>query len=71
MKEANSMTPAKFIAARQALGLTQTEFGKRIGVTKRQVIRMEKGDTPIRATYAELIRYIESAPDAIRHETGD
>jgi DNA-binding XRE family transcriptional regulator len=65
------MTPAKLIATRKALGLTQTEMGKRLGLSKRQMIRMETGQTPIRATYSELVRYIENAPGVPPAESGE
>lgn len=49
------MRPAEFKTARLKLDLTQAEMGKLIGVTKRQVINMEKGVSPIRQAYTVVI----------------
>jgi DNA-binding XRE family transcriptional regulator len=49
------VTPADLIAARAALGMTQTDLGAVLGLSKRQIIRLEKGDKPIRPIYADLV----------------
>lgn len=38
------MTPTEFREARQSLGLSQSDLGALMGLTKRQVIRIEAGD---------------------------
>jgi DNA-binding XRE family transcriptional regulator len=44
------MTPAEFQQARQTLGLSQSALGDLLGLTKRQIIRIEGGDLrPIHA----------------------
>ena len=65
------MTPAKLIAKRKTLGMTQAQLADRLGLNRRQIIRMEKGETPIRSAYSELLRYIESAPGAHPANKGD
>lgn len=57
------MRPAEFRTARLKLGLTQSQAGEALGLSKRQVMRMENGHTPIRAAYAKLITIIEPPPD--------
>jgi DNA-binding XRE family transcriptional regulator len=44
------MTAAEFQQARQSLGLSQSALGNLLGLTKRQIIRIEAGDLrPIHA----------------------
>ncbi len=42
-----TMTPAQFKAARDALGLTQEQLAKAIGVERNTVSRWECGESPI------------------------
>lgn len=56
------MIPAEFMAARKALGMTQAAMGQRLGLTKRQVRNLEKGKTPIREAYAQLIGHMTARP---------
>jgi len=49
------MTPADLTAARETLGMTQTDLGAVLGLSKRQIIRLEKGDIAIRPIYADLV----------------
>lgn len=37
------MTPDEFLAARKRLGLTQAEMGERLGLSERQIRRIEQG----------------------------
>ena len=69
------MRATDFKTARKQLGLTQTEMGERLGLTKRQVRNLETGVTPIRHAYAMLtlaaLRSDDSAPGASGHEKKD
>lgn len=67
------MRDAEFKKARKTLGLTQTEMGGFLGISKRQVINLEMGRSPIRKPYADLIGHAlkDRAPDANPVEKGD
>ncbi len=73
MKEANNMRSAEFKRARKTMGLTQTQMGEFLGVSKRQVINLEKGFSPIRKPYADLISLAlqKNAPGVSPAEKGD
>lgn len=49
------MRPSDFKTARKQLGLTQSELASHLGITKRQVINLEGGKTPIRRVYATVL----------------
>jgi len=49
------MTAAQFHRVRRALGLTQAELARRLGVTDRAVRRYEAGDRKIAPPIAQLI----------------
>lgn len=49
------MTSSELKAVRIALGDTQTQFGKRIGKSLRQVQNYEAGFTPIPETVKKLL----------------
>jgi predicted transcriptional regulator len=56
------MTPTELREARQTLGLSQTALGESLGIGKRQIIRIESGDTPLRPIYArEVARLLAEA----------
>jgi DNA-binding XRE family transcriptional regulator len=57
------MTPAEFTAARKALGLTQTEWGERLGLHRVTVARIENGTRECTKTIALLV-------DAVRRGYG-
>lgn len=69
------MRASDFKTARLKLGLSQSKMGEALGLTKRQVINLETGKTPIRHAYAELLNRVViehlSAPGAPRLETKD
>lgn len=50
------MTPADLRAAREALGLTQTEFAARLGVHWTTVSRWENGRLPISKRVAMAVK---------------
>jgi DNA-binding transcriptional regulator YiaG len=49
------MTPAKFRALRESLGLTQTEWGDWLGVHRVNVSKIESGKKPISPTLSRLL----------------
>jgi transcriptional regulator with XRE-family HTH domain len=49
------MTPAEFTAARKALGLTQSEWGERLGLHRVTVARIENGTRECTKTIALLV----------------
>jgi DNA-binding transcriptional regulator YiaG len=55
--------------AREQLGLTQTEFGERLGVSKRTVIRWEQGDTPLKRRDRVAITLLVERPQASKRIT--
>lgn len=58
------MTPKQFKAIRKGFGLTQSEWGRRLGykgdreTIARQVRRFENGTRPIPPTIAVLVQFI-------------
>lgn len=50
------MEAAEFKEIRLKLGLTQSELGDKLGITKRQIINYEKGGSKINSEYADMIR---------------
>lgn len=50
------MTPLEFCEARTTLGLTQTEFGKLLGVSHAEISRKERGQRPISAAQALTVK---------------
>ena len=56
------MTPAEFRAAREALGLTQEEFGRELGFTgkplniAKSIRRLEAGQREIDGTLERLVK---------------
>jgi DNA-binding transcriptional regulator YiaG len=58
-------TDAEFVRqSRERLGLTQTEFGARLGVSKRTVIRWEQGEQPIKRQTRVAITLLVDRPRA-------
>tara|TARA_R110001606_G_scaffold383789_1_gene546216 strand:- start:168 stop:335 length:168 start_codon:yes stop_codon:yes gene_type:complete len=55
------MTNADFKKARQQLGLTQLQFAKKLGLTNRQIIRLEQ-DHPIQKQTALAVEYLLTLP---------
>ena len=55
------MTPATFRAARQALGLTQTELGARMGRSLRTIQAWEWGEIPIPLLAATVMAQLTAA----------
>lgn len=49
------MRPSDFKTARKKLGLTQSQLAAQLGLTRRQVINLEAGKTPIRRAYALIL----------------
>lgn len=49
------MRPPDFKTARKQLGMTQSELAAHLGITKRQVINLEGGKSPIRQAYAAML----------------
>lgn len=45
-------SPERIRAIREALGESQTEFGKRFGYTQKHMSNLEKGKTPIMPVFA-------------------
>lgn len=56
------MTPADFRAARETLGLTQAQLADALGMQRRQIIRLEAGETPITQLHEYAMRWLLSAP---------
>ena len=56
------MTPADFRAARETLGLTQAQLADALGMQRRQIIRLEAGETPITPLHEYAVRWLLSAP---------
>lgn len=54
------MPPAKFRALRESLGLTQTEWGRWLGVHRVNVSQIEAGARRIGPTLARLLEAIEA-----------
>ncbi|MCI5968819.1 XRE family transcriptional regulator [Helicobacter sp.] len=50
------MEAAEFKEIRLKLGLTQSELGDKLGITKRQIINYEKGGSKINSESADMIR---------------
>ena len=50
------MTPAEFLAARAALGLTQGSIASALGVARRTVQHWEAGDVHIPVLVARVLR---------------
>lgn len=69
------MKPSDFKTARKKLGMTQSELAAELGITKRQVINLEGGKSPIRRVYATMLERAVidklSAPSAPGLETKD
>jgi DNA-binding XRE family transcriptional regulator len=67
------MRDAEFRKARKTLGLTQTQMGALLGISKRQVINLEMGRSPIRKPYADLIGHAlrDRAPGASPVQNGE
>lgn len=57
------MTPADFIAARRAMGLTQRALAERLGVSTRAVQHWEAGTRPV-PRYAERAMTTDTGPRA-------
>lgn len=55
------MTPAELRDAREALGLTQTELGERLGVHWTTISRWENGRLPISKAVAMAVRAIRAS----------
>jgi DNA-binding transcriptional regulator YiaG len=55
--------------SRELLGLTQAEFGERLGVAKRTVIRWEMGDTPLKRRDRVAITLLIERPQASKRIT--
>lgn len=49
---------AEFREARQALDLTQVQFAKALGLTSRQVQRLEAGDTAVSKSLWLAVAYL-------------
>lgn len=52
------MTPADFRAARETLGLTQAQLAEALGMQRRQIIRLEAGETPIKPLHEYAVRWL-------------
>lgn len=52
------MTPLEFRAARESLGLTQPAMGKALGISTRQVQRLESGEQGISGPIGKLVRLL-------------
>lgn len=61
----NTNGSAAFVrAAREQLGLTQTEFGDRLGVTRKTVSRWEQGTSPLKRRDRIAITLLVERPRA-------
>ena len=49
------MTPLQFRETRLAFGLTQSEWGRRLGVGREHVAKIEAGRAPVSKTLALLV----------------
>jgi transcriptional regulator with XRE-family HTH domain len=54
------MTPADFTAARKSLGLTQEQWGERLGLHRVTVTNIETGRAPITPTVEHLVKLYKS-----------
>ena len=52
------MTPADFRAARETLGLTQAQLAADLGLQRRQIMRLEAGESPIKPLHEYAVRYL-------------
>lgn len=52
------MTPADFRAARETLGLTQSGLADALGMERRQIMRLEAGESPIKTLHEYALRYL-------------
>lgn len=63
MSKHKEMTGAEFLAVREKTGLNQKDFGVALGFTpdgaQRTVSALENGGRPIKATVANLVRYVK------------
>lgn len=65
MTTAPTTTDGDFVRrSREQLGLTQTEFGEQLGVSKRTVIRWEQGDTLLKRRDRVAITLLVERPRA-------
>ena len=59
------MTPAEFLAARAALGMTQGALATALGCGRRTVQQYEAGDRAIPETIARILRLATCEPDLL------
>jgi len=52
------VTPDKFKALRQGLNMTQAQLANRFGMSTRQIIRYEKGKTPVPKVTGDLLEIL-------------
>ena len=55
------MNPNQYRAIRKSLGLTQTELGQKLGVSRDTIHRRETGDAPITPEAAMAMRKLAGA----------
>ena len=65
------MTPAEFLAARAALGLTQGGLAEALGVSRRTVEQWECGGRNIPEPLARVIRLVSADPELLRRYCED
>ena len=58
------MTPSELKRHRKALGLTQTEMAKTLGMTQVHYNRLERDKSPITSTVARLVRLLAEKASA-------
>jgi DNA-binding XRE family transcriptional regulator len=54
------MEPNDLRQMRKSLGLTQTQLGKELGISRRQIVEWETGKRPIRRMVDLALRMLES-----------
>ena len=64
------MTREEVRAARKQLGLSQVEFGRRVGVAGNTVSRWELGTLTVGSTAAILIRLLAEQAPRVRRKKG-
>ena len=57
-KVSSRMTPKQFKAARSTLGLTQKQMAEALGLTIRQITRLEAGETPVHKQTELAVKYL-------------